>query len=837
MTDIYPIQAIFTKGELSPRLHSRVDTELFKMGAEYCSNFVPFVQGGIYKRSGFKYVSPSIQDLDTQTSRLVEFVFSSEQSYVLEFGDMVIRLYAQGARVESPPGTPYEISVPYSNDEIWAMDFVQSADTLYMAHPNYPMQALKRITETNWTVEEVIFKNGPYFGVYDGVDGENVMELTGGDRPSGSFLASTNSGTSDGVAAMWDDDTSTFWESGQNDTPSPSSPVWNQINFTGSNKFACNGFRIGMTTGNTSSPTDEQTFPRDFQLQGWDGSDWVTVWSVSGRAYLPGETETFEFVETPEYEMFRIAITQNNGSNWCTVGFLQLSLIGLPATLTWDNTNGINDGAGWQDPEDIGRLVRYADQDGLYRQFRVENIDSPTQLSGLQDGFWTAQGQNYKTTIWQIGAFSPYSGYPHTVAIFQERLVLGGSRAAPRTVWLSKSAGYLDFGVSQPIQDDDSITIGLSGSRQDRIQWIVEILDMLFCGTSDDVMSIGGTNNNVISPTNLIIKSMTAHGSAELVDPRRVGRSLLFVGEHGSVIHDLGYAEGAGAFDSPIITNANEHLFRSGIVQMAWAEGPDFILYVAMADGSLTAIAYDRGESVIGAVPLVVGGTDVEVKSIACIPEGNRHRLYASIERTINGQRRRYIEQLQPPFEDQDQEESWFLDGSLKYDGVATNTFSGLDHLEGEEVTVVGWNDEGSFQYNPDETQTVVSGSITTTYNYTQCVIGLSYLANLVMMRIFTSARDGSSFGRRAKIDRMLVDFYRSRAVQTGSVVEDLPTDDLIERNDGDPMDNYPPLFTGVKDIPITDSFESFGQARIYSEDPHPCLIRSVTPITEVEGL
>ena len=59
-------------------------------------------------------------------------------------------------------GTPYEIASPYSTGHISGIKFTQSADVLYLVHPDYKPRELTRTSHTAWTLTEIDFTDGPY---------------------------------------------------------------------------------------------------------------------------------------------------------------------------------------------------------------------------------------------------------------------------------------------------------------------------------------------------------------------------------------------------------------------------------------------------------------------------------------------------------------------------------------------------------------------------------------------------------------------------------------------------------------------------------------------------
>ena len=155
-----PIQNSFNAGELSPLLKGRIDLEKYRNGCEEMVNFLPQIAGPARKRPGTRFVR-EVKD-STQQVRLIPFEFSNEQAYVLEFGDGYIRFYADGGILLDVLGDPYEIASPYWAEDVSSIDFAQSADVVYLAHPEYPPHKLSRFGSTDWTIEPVEFVDPPF---------------------------------------------------------------------------------------------------------------------------------------------------------------------------------------------------------------------------------------------------------------------------------------------------------------------------------------------------------------------------------------------------------------------------------------------------------------------------------------------------------------------------------------------------------------------------------------------------------------------------------------------------------------------------------------------------
>lgn len=93
MARVSSIVTNFQAGELSPRLEGRIDLQKYSAGAQTLQNMLVFPQGGVTRRPGTQYAGTS---KDGGKVRLINFEFSDEQAYVLEFGENYIRFFKDG---------------------------------------------------------------------------------------------------------------------------------------------------------------------------------------------------------------------------------------------------------------------------------------------------------------------------------------------------------------------------------------------------------------------------------------------------------------------------------------------------------------------------------------------------------------------------------------------------------------------------------------------------------------------------------------------------------------------------------------------------------------------
>lgn len=153
-------QPSFTGGELSPSLHGRVDLARYLTSLKTCRNFIAQQYGGVTNRAGTRFIA-EVAD-SASRHRLIPFEFSTEQTYVLEFGNLTMRVFKDGGIVESSPGVPVEIVTPYTTADLPGLNWTQSADVLTVVHPSHQPRQISRTSHTSWTVTAFPNVNGPF---------------------------------------------------------------------------------------------------------------------------------------------------------------------------------------------------------------------------------------------------------------------------------------------------------------------------------------------------------------------------------------------------------------------------------------------------------------------------------------------------------------------------------------------------------------------------------------------------------------------------------------------------------------------------------------------------
>ena len=353
------------------------------------------------------------------------------------------------------------------------------------------------------------------------------------------------------------------------------------------------------------------------------------------------------------------------------------------------------------------------------------------------------------------------------------------------------------------------------------IQWLAEGQNLLI-GTNGAARTLGPSDSGtVFSATNLVQRRHSRRGSTN-IQPAQVSNVALFVSRYGDRLHEYLYSFEADGYVAPELTVLSEHILRSGVVDMAYAQDPESIVWMVLASGEVAALTYDREQQIVGLTRHQLGGNGI-AESVAVIPGTKADEVWFVVRRTINGQTKRFIEYLAPPHQPGDPvEDSHFVDCALSYSGTPTGTVSGLGHLEGEEVAVLA---DGAVL----PPQTVSGGSITLPDGRTasKIKVGLAFKASGQTLPVAISRGDGSGLGRPKRVAECLIDLLDSGPLMVkGPGGQPVPTH---RRSANDPMGKPPPLKTGFSEIAVDSSWQEMGEISFESDAPLPSTIRSIT--------
>ena len=500
----------------------------------------------------------------------------------------------------------------------------------------------------------------------------------------------------------------------------------------------------------------------------------------------------------------------------------------------------------------------------------------------------TVAGKLIASDEWYLGAFSATTGYPRACTFYEQRLVMAGTSDQPQTLFFSQSDDFENF--ESGTQADDAMVYTIGSNEVNVIRFLASTRNMVVGTSGGEFVVRAGSTDEAITPTNIQIKQQTAHGASDHT-PIQAGNAVLFIQRAKRKIRELQYNFDVDGYIAPDITLISEHATESGIIELAYQQEPDSVVWSVRTDGQLTTTTYKREEQVIGWARQVIGGTDAVVERIATIPgDLDEDQVYMVVRRTINGATKRYIEYIRDFDFGADVSDARFVDSSLTYtgetstlDGAITNsattialadasaftssgavkigtevmTYSGKStndltgctrgvagdaaaHASGATVTQASISLTGLAHLegetvsilgdgavHPDAT--VSSAAVTLNRYVTKAHVGLGYNSTLRTLRPDAGSAAGTSQGKTKRINELTVRLYRSVGLQVGRDADNL--DVVPFRSSATLMDSAIALYTGDKDIELNGNYDTDGQITIRQTQPLPMTVLAVYAI------
>ena len=493
--------------------------------------------------------------------------------------------------------------------------------------------------------------------------------------------------------------------------------------------------------------------------------------------------------------------------------------VGTGVSLAASATTGINSGSGFLST-DVGRFV--------FLHGGYAKITAVTDTTNATIEILTTLSASTATADWRLGSFSDTTGHPSSVTFFEQRLVFAGTSNEPQTLFFSKSGDYenMDANIGGTIADDDAIIYTIASNQVNAIRFMTATRTLIVGTAGGEFTVSGGGTDVAITPTNILIKKQSNHGAAN-VDAISAGNATLFLQRAKRKIRELAYNFDVDGYLAPDMTILAEHITEGGITQMAYQQEPNQIVWMTRSDGQLIGLTYQREQQVTAWHRQIFGGVfgsgNAVCESVAVIPtDDTEYQVYVIVKRTINSITRRYVEYLNNfDFTETDNTTFNFLDSQLDYSGSATTTITGLEHLEGQVVSILA---DGST--HPDKT--VSSGAITLDRSSTKVKVGLSYTSLLQTMRLDAGAANGTSQGKTKRIYDISLRLFESVGVEVGPDLSNMER--IPFRSSADDMDTAIPVFTGDKEIEFRGNYETDGFIFVRQTQPLPLTVLSLYP-------
>jgi len=441
---------------------------------------------------------------------------------------------------------------------------------------------------------------------------------------------------------------------------------------------------------------------------------------------------------------------------------------------------------------DVGRFIRMS-QGGVWGYVVVTAYTDSTHVTA--DVLLTLTSTAAKT-IWRLGAWGETTGYPSTCTFFEDRLMFANSTTQPQAVWGSVTGDYED--MTPGANDADAVVYVIASNQVNAIAWLASSIGLVIGTVGGEFVMFGG-NDSPLTPTNVTVRRQSTYGSA-LIRPVQAGSSTLFVQRAGLKVRDINFSGDSGAYKATDVTLLSEHITSPGLVELAYQQEPNSTMYAVRSDGVLLSLTFKPEQEVIAWARQI---TDGLFESVATIPTATANQTWVIVNRTIESVAVRYVEYLDPAL---------YMDSALTYSGVATGTVTGLDHLEGETVTIQG--DAATYP-----SAVVASGSVTLDGpDAEEIQVGLPFTPLVTSLRPEVKmSNGGTSQGRPKRWAEIFVRVVNTRGL-------DIEGDEVPWRHGDDLMDTAPPLYTGDKRV-SNSGWDTDGTFTLTQPRPQPSTI------------
>ena len=903
-------------------MEGRTDFQKYFSGCTKLENFVVLPHGPATRRPGTYFVS-EIKTSANKT-RLIPFEFSTEQTYILEFGNQYIRFFKDNGQITegdktitaitkanpavvtssshgysngdfvtitsvvgmtevnnktfkvadkttntfelqdvdgndinsssyttySSAGTAnkiYQITTNYTTAQLFDLKFAQSADTMYICHNSHEVSKLTRTGHTSWSLSEVDFaETGPYMDA--NTTTTTITPASAGTGTGVNFTASAIVGINGGDGWKTTDVGRILkFNSGEAKITARTNTtvVVCTITKAFANTDATATWQLGSFSDTTGHPSSVSFFEQRLVF-----------------ASTTDQPQTLFFSKSGDYENMTSGTNASDAMVY-TIASNQVNAIkSLKATrtlicMTTGGEYAVSSGSA-QDaitPTNIN--------------IRKQSNYGSAGVDALSIGNATIFLQRAKRKIRELAYNFDTDGYQAPdMTILSEHITESGitqmdyQQEPYSVVWCVRTDGVL------------------AGLTYNRLEQVVAWHRHIFGGKSDTTkniiqqqISFTSNSTNVSTGSNTI--TLTSHGLST-GDPiyyyaasNAIGglnnSSLYFtIATDSNTIKLATTAANATAGTAISLTSApssdtTQYIYQGVNIQT------DIIYSVAHGLQSGEIIYYDNtGTSITGLsenTKYYVGKVDdnqfqlytksdlltpvnitaahtseqtdnilkhAEVESVAIINgDADEDQVWVIIKRWINGAVRRYVEYFTPFNFSKDLTAFHYVDSGLAYSGGSTTSLTGLDHLEGEQVAIVG---DGAAQNN----KTVSSGAVTIDTSSEEAKIGLLYSSDLQTMRL----DEGYSETTQTKTKRIYdlsVRFHETVGASVGPNVDNLTA---INFRDSSASMNLPvPLFTGDKFIEFDSDYGTEGLVYVQQPQALPMTILGIYPRLETENV
>lgn len=868
-----PALVSFNAGEWSPLMDGRVDLAKYGNACKLIENFLPSVQGPLVRRGGTRYAG-EVKDSSAKT-RFLRFEFNTSQAYAIELGNQYMRFWANHAQVTvsgvaayngatayvvgdlvssaginyyciaavtgtAPPnatywypltGNIYEIPTPWTTADLTDTDgtfkprYVQSGDVIYIVHPNYQPRKLSRYSATKWILSSVANVGGPFQTVNS--DGATTVYAS----------AATGAVTLNASAAIFQAaHVGALFYLGEKDVRATKQWQSGTV-YAAGDAVRSGGVNYKTTAGGTSGSV-KPTHTVGTVQDGTPG----TAWAYNDPGY--GWAQITGFVSSTQVNATVLSTIPDNATGagnpttrWAMgawngidgypsqVTFFRERLTFAAGIKVWMSVAG--DYENFKAKDDGGNVV--ADQ-AISIQVVARKVNNIMWLDPGQDLLiGTAGGEFRLCELTKNQVFGPENITVQPQSEYGSKS-MQPSRVGPSTIHVQRSGKKVrelayDFGPDNYKSTDLTVlSEHITKTGLVSTAWQQEPFSILWYARSDGALigltfnreqdvvgwhrhALGGSG--VVEALIAIPTPDTTRDELWLIVQRTINGATKRYIEYIEVEHQWG-SNGRAGDDPEQAFYVDCGLTYDGAVAATLTPGAG-----ATVDAT-TGVVFTAGSAVFAAGDV---GREIHYRYLASTTDtnGNIVEKWTSAKAVITGytDTTHVTATINNPFP------SLSTIASSGWRMTAT-TLSGLSHLEGKTVDVLA-----NGAVHPQVT--VSGGTITLQAGASVVHVGLPCPAKMWTMRLNAGAQDGTSQGKTARINKVVLRFLESLGAQFGTA----PTaslDDLPFRSTGDAMDQPPPLFTGDKLMDFDGAYDFEPRVFVQNNQPLPVALVGIFP-------
>ena len=377
----------------------------------------------------------------------------------------------------------------------------------------------------------------------------------------------------------------------------------------------------GMTEVNGRRYTIANVTTHTFELSGVNSTNYTTYTSGGTAAkvyeiatpYTSAQVFDLQFAQSadvmyivhPSHEPEKLSRTGHTSWTLADVVFEKGPYLDTNTTSTTLNpgSSGVGTGvalvasADLFASTDVGRLVKLHNGHAKITAF--------TDAQNVTIEILTALDASTATTDWQLGTFSDTTGFPKAVTFFEQRLIYGGTTSFPQTIFASQSGLFENFDVDDA-SASDAFIYTIASNKVNVIRALAPARDLIIL-TAGGEFKVARPTGEPLKPDNVNITQQTTYGTHSTL-PVQIDDAVLFVQRQRQKVRAFEFRFADDAYIAPDLNLLADHVTGTGLVDLAYAQEPDRILYAVRDDGELVGLTYLKDEKILAWHRHIIGG-------------------------------------------------------------------------------------------------------------------------------------------------------------------------------------------------------------------------------------